>query len=206
MLAIRVACVLGVPLPEPSVSPLIESLAARISLGDVRPGPEVRRRAAVAVVLQGEASPRVLLMKRIDRVGDPWSGHISLPGGGYHASDGDLRITAIRETQEELGIDLHGARLLGNLETLQPRTSGPSGIEVTPFVFATAEALEPVCGPEALAAFWLPLELAASGSLDSTFTHPATQIAFPSWSYEGYVIWGMTRRILEVVLELAHPA
>lgn len=190
---------------ESAVSALIESLAARLSLGDVRPGPEVRRRAAVAVVLQGEASPRVLLMKRVDRVGDPWSGHISLPGGGYQASDGDLRVTAIRETQEELGIDLHGARLLGNLETLHPRSSGPSGIEVTPFVFATAEALEPVCGPEALAAFWLPLELAASGALDSTFTHPSTQTAFPSWSYEGYVIWGMTRRILEVVLELARP-
>jgi len=182
---------------------LIESLAARISLSADRPAIDTRRRAAVAVVVHDETSPRVLLMKRVDRIGDPWSGHISLPGGGFQASDGELRVTAIRETQEELGIDLTGARLLGNLEVLQPRTMGPNGIEVTPFVFATAAALEPVCGPEALAAFWLPLELAASGALDSTFTIPTSQAAFPSWTYEGYVIWGMTRRILEVVLDLA---
>jgi len=183
------------------VSVLIDALAARISLGDVRPAPDGRRRAAVAVILHGEAAPRVLLMKRVERIGDPWSGHISLPGGGFHASDGDLRVTAIRETQEELGIDLTGARLLGNLEPLQPRTAGPHGIEVTPFVFETTEALEPVCGPEALAAFWLPLPLAASGEIESTYTVPTTQIAFPSWAYEGYVIWGLTRRILEIVLE-----
>jgi 8-oxo-dGTP pyrophosphatase MutT (NUDIX family) len=181
---------------------LIDALAARISLGDVRPAPDGRRRAAVAVILHGEPTPRVLLMKRVDRVGDPWSGHISLPGGGFQASDEDLRVTAIRETQEELGIDLTGARVLGNLAALSPRQAGPQGVEVTPYVFAVTEALEPVCGPEALAAFWLPLSLAASGAIDSTYTVPTTQVAFPSWTYEGYVIWGLTRRILELVLEL----
>jgi 8-oxo-dGTP pyrophosphatase MutT (NUDIX family) len=115
---------------------LIESLAARLSLGDVTPAPDARRRAAVAVVLHEEPSPRVLLMKRAERTGDPWSGHISLPGGGFQASDRDLRVTAIRETREELGIDLDDAHLLGNLAALHPLTSGPTGVEVTPFVFA----------------------------------------------------------------------
>ena len=188
------------------MSSLIESLAARLTLGDVRPAPDAQRRAAVAIVLHDEPSPRVLLMKRAERTGDPWSGHISLPGGGYHASDGDLRVTAIRETREELGIELDGARLLGNLAPLHPRSSGPTGIEVTPFVFSTSVALEPVCGPEALAAFWLPIELAASGALDGTYTYPASQVAFPSWTYEGHVIWGLTRRILDTVLELARAS
>jgi len=182
------------------VSKLIEALAARLAPGEVRPAADSRRRAAVAVVLHDAGSPRVLLMKRAERAGDPWSGHISLPGGGYQASDGDLRVTAIRETREELGIDLAGARLLGNLDALHPRSSGPSGIEVTPFVFATPVALEPVCGPEALSAFWLPLDLAASGALDGTYTYPATAVAFPSWTYEGHVVWGLTRRILDLVL------
>jgi len=181
------------------VSKLIDGLAARITLGEARPPQDNRRRAAVAVVLRDAPSPRVLLMKRAERAGDPWSGHISLPGGGYQASDGDLRITAIRETREELGIDLDGTRVLGKLETLKPHT-GHHGIEVTPFVFATEVALEPVCGPEALAAFWLPLDLAASGALDGTYTYAASSVAFPSWTYEGHVIWGLTRRILEVVL------
>lgn len=163
------------------------------------------RRAAVAAVLHEEpGGPRVLLMKRTERAGDPWSGHISLPGGGFHPSDATLLATAIRETHEELGIELAGARLLGTLEPLHPRTSGPHGIEVTPFVFAAEAVPAPVCGPEALAAFWLPLGLAASGALDGTYTYPNTQASFPSWTYEGHVIWGLTWRILGELLTAGH--
>jgi 8-oxo-dGTP pyrophosphatase MutT (NUDIX family) len=159
------------------------------------------RRAAVAAVLHDEpAGPRVLMMKRAERAGDPWSGHISLPGGGHHATDATLLETAIRETREELGIELGGARLLGQLPPLHPRTSGPHGVEVTPFVFLAEAAPEPVCGPEALSAFWLPIELAASGALDGTYTYPSTQTAFPSWNYAGHVIWGLTWRILGELL------
>jgi 8-oxo-dGTP pyrophosphatase MutT (NUDIX family) len=184
------------------VTKWIDALAARIAPGEARPAADDRRRAAVAVVLHEAAAPRVLLMKRAERAGDPWSGHISLPGGGYQASDGDLRITAIRETHEELGIDLAGARLIGKLGTMHPM-SGSRGIEVTPFVFATDVALEPVCGPEALAGFWLPLDLAASGALDGVYTYPSTDRTFPSWTYDGHVIWGLTRRILDDVLAAA---
>ena len=145
-------------------------------------------------------------MKRADRAGDPWSGHISLPGGRFETTDPDLLATAIRETQEELSIDHSGTRLLGQLTPLHPRTSGPAGIEVTPFVFATAAAVEPQCGPEALAAFWLPLEIAASGALDGTYMYPGSEIVFPSWTYEGHVIWGLTMRILGEVLSTASDA
>jgi len=144
----------------------------------------------------------VLLMKRVERAGDPWSGHISLPGGGFAPGDGDLCTTAIRETREELGLELDTAHMLGQLEPLAPMTSGPMGIEVTPFVFATEVPLEPQCGPEAETAFWLPLELAASGALDDTYTYPGTSRTFPSWRYEQYVIWGLTRRILDDLLAL----
>lgn len=149
------------------------------------------------------AGSRVLLMKRVEREGDPWSGHISLPGGGHHATDADLLATAIRETHEELGIDLTGTRLLGNLDPLHPMTSGPNGVEVHPFVFVTSAAVEPQPGPEAEAAFWLPLDLAASGELDSKYTYPGTDRTFPSWQFEAYTIWGLTWRILGDVLAAA---
>lgn len=123
---------------------MIERLAQRITPGEARPRADAGRCAAVAVLLHDEPlGPRVLLMKRAERVGDPWSGHISLPGGGYEPRDVDLLQTSIRETHEELGIDLSGARLLGKLPALHPRTSGPKGLEVTPFVFVTDVAVEP---------------------------------------------------------------
>jgi 8-oxo-dGTP pyrophosphatase MutT (NUDIX family) len=177
---------------------VIDRLAGRLKIGDSHPPDDGRKRAAVAIVLYGE---RVLLMKRVERAGDPWSGHISLPGGGYQATDGDLQTTAIRETREELGLDLSSARVLGQLGPLAPMTSGPMGIEVTPFVFATDVPLEPQCGPEAARAFWLPLPLAASGALDDVYTYPGTTRTFPSWRYEDDVIWGLTWRILSDLLQ-----
>jgi len=183
-----------------AMSLLIERLASKLTLGAAPPSTEGRCAAVSALLHDEPGGPRVLLMKRAERAGDPWSGHISLPGGGYQPSDGDLLQTAIRETHEELGLDLAGTRLVGKLAPMHPRTSGPSGIEVTPFVFVTPAAVEPVCGPEALAAFWLPLELAASGTLDGTYAYPGSPMTFPSWTYEGHVIWGLTMRILVDVL------
>jgi 8-oxo-dGTP pyrophosphatase MutT (NUDIX family) len=180
--------------------------------GEPRPAPATR--AAVAAVLHDDADgdTSVLLMKRVERDGDPWSGHISLPGGGYHDEDTDLLTTAIRETREELGIDLAahaaiGARLLGGLPPLHPRSSGPGGIEVTPFVFAVDALPEIVCGPEAHAGFWLPLGRARSGALDGTYVYPGgapgSAMKFPMWQHEGHVIWGLTYRILCDLLALA---
>ena len=161
---------------------------------------EAKRRAAVAVVLHEAPEPHVLLMKRAERDGDPWSGHISLPGGRFEPEDVSLLTTAIRESREELAIDLGSMQLLGALPVMHPFTSGPSGIEVTPFVFASSAIVTTECGPEALSSFWLPLDQAASGVLDGTYTYPGTDRQFPSWSYEGHVIWGLTWRILGDVL------
>ena len=183
----------------------VERLSDRLSVGtSLQPPHDGRRRAAVAAILHDEPpGARVLLMKRIERPSDPWSGHISLPGGGFDARDGDLLATAVRETREELGLDLDGARLLGNLPTLSPLSAGPNGMEVTPFVFATTAALEPRPGPEAQAAFWLPLELAASGAIDDVYVYPGSARQFPGWRYEGHVIWGLTWRILGDLLARA---
>ena len=183
-------------------SSLIERLASRVRVADSSVPADGKRRAAVAALLEdGPTGPRVLLMRRAERAGDPWSGHISLPGGRHEPTDADLLATAIRETREEIAVDLAGATLLGKLEALHPRTSGPAGIEVTPFVFVTTGPVAPATSDEAAAVFWLPLALAASGALDGTYTY--SQMVFPSWTYEGHTIWGLTMRILGSMLEIA---
>lgn len=188
------------------MSPFVERLIAGLH-GVIASAPELsdgRRRAAVAVLIyDGTPDPHVLLMQRALRASDPWSGHISLPGGGYDLCDGTLLATAIRETREELGIDLTIARFVGVLPVLAPLVSGPSGIEVTPFVFATEARVETVCGPEAVAAFWLPIEAAATGDFDGIYTYPGTERTFPSWNFAGHTIWGLTRRILGDLIAVA---
>jgi 8-oxo-dGTP pyrophosphatase MutT (NUDIX family) len=178
------------------------------------------RPAAVAIVLRYAAAgavggadhaaaapdPHVLLMKRADRAGDPWSGHVSFPGGRFEAGDADLRATAIRETREELGIDLAGAGFLGALEPIV--TTGRStrplpATAVAPFVFVETAPLAPVPGPEATSVFWLPIARAAAGAFDGElqYNHLGVPMTFPCWNYEGYVVWGMTFRMLRTLIE-----
>ena len=66
-------------------------------------------------VQQGE--PEVLFIKRASRTGDRWTGHIAFPGGGRELNDQDDCATSVRETQEEIGLDLNAdhCMLVGNL-------------------------------------------------------------------------------------------
>lgn len=61
--------------------------------------------------------PEILFIKRAARSGDRWTSHVALPGGKQDAEDADDKATAIRETMEEVGIDLNDERAIfgGNL-------------------------------------------------------------------------------------------
>lgn len=82
----------------------------------------------------------LLFIQRAKRPGDPWSGHIAFPGGRREdADEGDLG-TAVRETKEELGLDLSDSnqfRLLGRLddEAIPVSKRGRQGGVLSPFVF-----------------------------------------------------------------------
>lgn len=164
-------------------------------------------RSVVAAILDLAQAPRVLLMLRSEYATDPWSGHVSLPGGRHDARDPDLVATAIRETREEVGIDLaRAARLIGRLG---PHAAVSRGkvlpMDITPFVFALDAGVEPVPGAEAQAVFWLPLDLAASGALDDEYAHRRDDEVrlLPCWRFEGRVVWGLTYRILQALLVVA---
>ena len=61
--------------------------------------------------------PEVLFIRRATRKGDRWTGHVAFPGGKRESSDADDRSTSIRETEEEIGLDLAAnySLYIGNL-------------------------------------------------------------------------------------------
>jgi len=182
-------------------------LAARLARLPV-PEPEhaPARRAAVAVPLSLAGEPRVLLMRRVAREGDPWSGQVSLPGGGRAPGDPDLRATAVRETREEVGVDLdREAEYLGPLAPLRARARGAVlDMDVSPFVFALRGEIAPRVGAEAEEAFWLPLERVLRGELDHVHVYrhaDGSARELPAWRFEERVVWGMTHSILSALLD-----
>jgi len=193
-------------LDDPRLIRLNRSLTQRPPLRvDRLPGV---REAAVSLVLRPRAELELLLIKRSEFVGDPWSGHMALPGGRRDPDDADLVATAFRETDEETGI--HLARvgdLLGTLDEVHPRNPVLPSILIAPFVVGVPP--DTTAHPDAReveAALWIPLSaLRDPGAVDEILIEleEGRHRAFPSLRYRQYVIWGLTHRILTQFLDLA---
>ncbi len=162
--------------------------------------------AAVALVLlPSDKGLETLFIKRATRDGDPWSGQIALPGGRREANEPSLRETAIRETLEEIGLDLAArGEFLGELSELRPRTPVLPPIIVRPFVFAVATRPELVLNHEVADAFWVPLrdvfDPERRKEVDIRF--PNFHMRRPAIGVGEHMIWGMTEHILRTFEEL----
>jgi 8-oxo-dGTP pyrophosphatase MutT (NUDIX family) len=153
------------------------------------------RWAAVALIV---ASGAFLLIRRAERTGDPWSGHLALPGGRTQPTDPDLLATAIRETREEVGIILERTDLDRVLEDVVPRTPSLPPVAVRPFAFALRERPPVVPNPEVASALWVPLDLVAAPAArhELAVTVRGERRLFPAFATPAGPIWGMTERIL----------
>lgn len=165
------------------------------------------RHAAVAVILR--PGPDVLLTVRATRAGDRWSGHVAFPGGMRQRGDATSLDTAIRETHEEVGVELGRSRYLGAMDQVRAVVHGGLyPMAITPHVFAARGHLAPTPSPEVTHTFWLPLDLAASGALDSRLWYPRGRfrVPFPCWRYHDQIIWGLTYGMLKSMLLLVNKA
>lgn len=164
----------------------------QLLLSPLRKEIPAKNRAAVAVILRqcraqvtrepsSQLSPttpillEVLFIQRAVRATDPWSAHIAFPGGHHNPSDKSDFATAVRETQEELQLDLSNPekyRLVGCLRDRYIQRSG----EISTSVLAAHVYLQlpaaindiPVPQPsEVSAVFWAPLA-ALHGSTPAT--------------------------------------
>ena len=162
--------------------------------------------AAVAVVLHdGDEGLEALFIHRAVRAGDTWSGQIAFPGGRRDPGDADLLATAIRETMEEVGVDLSSAERLGVLDDLYPRTPVLPPVVVRPFVFALTARPTIVVSPEVQSAFWISFRALQSPGVSGTFTvdHPGIpRRAMPAYTLGKHTIWGMSERILTPLISL----
>jgi len=187
----------------PPLSPKLERLRRRLASHRPRYDEEGDELiwAAVAVVLVPEPE-RLLLIRRAERSGDPWSGHMALPGGRRGRTDADLVATAIRETAEEVGFFLGVEQLIGGLDDLVPRTPVLPPIAVRPFVFVLPRAPHLSLNPEVAAFNWVPLDHLL---LPETYRSVRIEIRgetreMPAYHVEDGIVWGMTERVITGLL------
>ncbi len=162
-------------------------------------------RAAVAMILREKpAGLEVLFIERAPHDNDPWSGHIGFPGGKVEDADESPRMTAERETLEEIGLDLHEARYLGFLSEIAAETLP---VRLSCFVYGVERTGTLSLNGEVKDVFWTPLgELldpenhgdSVVGFAGRTLTRPS--IRFPQAGKP--VLWGITYRLVMQFLGL----
>ncbi len=145
--------------------------------------------ASVAVILSGV---RVLLIKRRPRKGDKFFWQVGFPGG--RAKNGESCLeTAIREAQEEVGIQLLRENLKGELPFMNTLITK---VRVKPLIFRLDEQVRPkIDGREVEDARWVKLSPRRSLAYI-----PNRRIMTPAFIMEGLVVWGLTYRILSLLL------
>ena len=168
--------------------------------------PERIPQAAVTLILiEKGGSAQALIIKRAERPGDHWSGHLALPGGRAQSEDSDLIATAARETYEEVGINLlEGGEFIGQLETLAPNNPRLPRIEITPFVAIAPSEFTLTLNYEVAQVFWVSVSDLKRDNRSSFFSFQMGDVInkWPAYPSEGGPIWGITERILTDFLKL----
>lgn len=192
---------------HPEVRRLLATLAERPGQ-TVGAEPGVRR-AAILLALRArdDGEPELLMIKRADFAGDPWSGHIACPGGRMELEDRDLADTAVRETREETGVDVAvDGRLVGQLDELRPHSPQLPPLIIRPYVALVRAGVRIVASREVAAAFWVPLAALRAADAWGTGTVHVRGVArtVSVFRHGEHVVWGLTERVLRQLIAYAY--
>jgi 8-oxo-dGTP pyrophosphatase MutT (NUDIX family) len=165
------------------------------------------KRSAVALILQiREGELNVLMIKRAERKGDPWSGHMAFPGGRMDPGDDHGYAVAVRETEEEVGLTLGDEDpCIGRLSDIRaaPRRL-PFGMTVSVFVFRLDREFVFTPNYEVAETVWVPLEFLLDTDNRETMVWERgnIKIPMPCYWYEGRRIWGLSLMMLDELMDL----
>ena len=153
--------------------------------------------AAVLVALYGDPLTAVFTERRADL--RRHAGEISFPGGRQDEPDEDLRTTALREAEEEIGLPADAVEIVG---ALPPVGTFVTGYRVFPFV-GRLERRPKLRPQESEVAQILDFSLAAlaAGHEMRRLVRKGVPIKTPTYTVDGHLVWGATARIVQSLLE-----
>ena len=164
------------------------------------------KKAGVLILLLKEdtdAEYKIVFTKRSTKL-KTHSGEVSFPGGKWEEADNSLYETALRESNEEINLNIENVTKLGNLNFLLSRHK----IEVNPYVGYLNKFQEFEGNFEIEEIFTVPISF-LSDSKNVTykeFNRKDLKVYIPSWVYNGNRIWGLTAMITADFLNICFNA
>lgn len=162
-----------------------------------------RTEAAVLVPLYvADDEPHLVFTKRRADL-DRHAGEISFPGGRQDFPDEDLRVTALREAEEEIGLPREDVELVG---ALPPTGTFVTGFRIHPFVGTITPGHEWVLAPmEVDVVLELRLVDLIRGFEMRRLLRRGVPIKTPTYTVHGHLVWGATARILQNLIARLEP-
>ncbi len=170
---------------------------------DATPAQEISlhgtRDAAVLIPIVAVPEPTLIFTVRTDHL-PSHKGQISFPGGSIDPEDATPEAAALREAQEEIGLDPRAVRVLGRFDDFPTYVTG---YVVSPVVGWIEETPELIPNPEEVAEVLLvPIaHLVDEIRRDPGFVEGDRTYPTEAWVWNGHIIWGVTARVVRVFLE-----
>ena len=177
------------------------------------------RQASIAIIVCRQNSwDELLFIQRAKSENDPWSGQVACPGGGKEESDVGLIQTALRETFEEVGLELSEDHLIGRLDDqVGSSRNQQMALTISAFIFRVSQKSELAPNYEVADAFW---------SRTSHLTDPDRQVLYQTpfgnqprqaiylgerqtsqetlieYTVQEKILWGLTHRFVSQLLQI----
>lgn len=184
---------------------MLEQLIDRIRSHQPAPfEPSMPEASVLVAVTDDVRAPELILTRRALNM-NSHAGEVAFPGGKRDEEDTDLLVTALRESEEEIGLARTAVRILGQLAPVRSR----AGLKVTPWVGIVPHDVSLTANPHELdAIFHVPIAY----FLENPPLHEhrvkwlGSEFLMPSWRYDEQVIWGLTAYIIIDLMNTAYDA
>jgi 8-oxo-dGTP pyrophosphatase MutT (NUDIX family) len=155
-------------------------------------------KAAVAVIFkETDRGMELLLVKRAEVLGDPWSGDMAFPGGKRIPIDQDMLQTVVREVKEETNISLNTNVFLGSMDIVFSIVRPE--YDILPMVFLQTTEPQIKINEELTSFLWVSFD----DLEDSRSRAIVKNLDVPVFNVGREMVWGLTYRIIDKILELS---
>ena len=162
-----------------------------------KPNHDGTKLASVLVVIYGK-EPKVVMTKK-SQILKIHAGEISFPGGKWDKKDRDLLSTALRETKEEINLEIKPEQVIGQLN---PVRTLHSGFTITPFVTVVDELVELKHNLEVESILYIPFKsFLKTLEDDPDPKHRLIQEMY-TFRFGDHVVWGASARIFKQILDI----
>ncbi len=169
---------------------MLDKITSKLKAYKGNPPVDELKKAAVLIAIVDCDNPELIYTLRSNKVGSH-GGEVSFPGGMYEKDDSTLKVTALRESEEETGLNREQVQIIGSTDTVVSRYN----VSVTPYVgIVPADISLNNDSEEIEACFRVPISFLLEDKRyrNDNINKNGESFFMPAYKFESFIIWGLT--------------